>query len=80
MIKELKIDRLFSDTCSINKFVASEAILYALSLIETCYGPDNRLLSVNTDGIFIQNPKRIFKNKIDVKFNTKQIGKDDNIF
>ena len=32
-----------------------------LNLIESCYGPNSRLLSVNTDGIFIVNPKQIGK-------------------
>ena len=35
LIKEQKIERLFSETCSINRFVMSEAILYVLNLIES---------------------------------------------
>ena len=76
LIKEQKIDRLFGDNCSKNKFVLSEAILYALNLIEVCYDDrKSRLLSVNTDGLFIQNPKRTFKNREDIKFSAKKIGK-----
>ena len=36
LIKEQKIDRLFGDTCSVNRFVVSEGILYALNLRELC--------------------------------------------
>ena len=45
-----------------------------MNLIEACFGEGSRLLSVNTDDLFIQNPTRSFKNK-DVKFSTNQIGR-----
>lgn len=41
LIKEQKIELLSSDNCSINLFVVSEAILYALNLIEACYREDS---------------------------------------
>ena len=75
LIREQKIDRIFSDHTSINRFVVSEAILKCLQLIETCHGEDSVLYSYNTDGIYISNPKVSFKNKKDVKFNTKKIGR-----
>ena len=59
LIKEQNIERLFSKTCSTNRFVVSEAILYVFNLIESCYGANSHLLGVNTDGVF----------------STKQIGK-----
>ena len=75
LIREEKIDRIFSDHTSINKFVVSEAILKCLQLIETCHGEDSVLYGYNTDGIYISNPKVSFKNKKDVKFSTKKIGR-----
>ena len=75
LIREQKIDRIFSDHTSINRFVVSEAILKCLQLIETCHGKDSVLYGYNTDGIYITNPKRTFKNKRYVKFSTKKIGK-----
>lgn len=75
LIREQKIDRIFSDHTSINRFVVSEAILKCLQLIETCHGEDSVLYGYNTDGIYISDPKKSFKNKRDVKFSTKKIGK-----
>ena len=70
LIKEQKIDHT-----SINRFVVSEVILKCLQLIETCHGEDSVLYGYNTDGIYISNPKVTFKNKKDVKFRTKHVGK-----
>ena len=75
MIREQIIERIFADHTSINRFVVSEAILKCLQLIETCHGEDSVLYGYNTDGIYITNPKVQFKNKKDVKFNTKRIGR-----
>ena len=75
MIREQNIERIFSDHTSINRFVVSEAILKCLQLIETCHGEDSVLYGYNTDGIYITNPKVQFKNKKDVKFSTKRIGR-----
>ena len=75
MIKEQEVNRIFSDHSSVNRFVVSEAILKCLQLINTCYGKGSVLHSINTDGIYISNPKVQFKNKKDVKFSTKRIGK-----
>ena len=74
-IREQQIDRISSDNTSINRFVVSEAILKCLQLIETCHGEDSVLYGYNTDGIYITNPEKSFKNKKDVKFSTKKIGK-----
>ena len=75
LIREQKIDRIFSDHTSINRFVVSEAILKCLLLIETCHNEESVLYGYNTDGIYISNPKKSFRNKKDVKFSSKKIGK-----
>ena len=75
LIREQIVSRIFSDHTSINRFVVSEAILKCLQLIETCHGEDSVLYGYNTDRIYISNPKVSFKNKKDVKFSTKKIGK-----
>lgn len=46
-----------------------------LPLIELCHGQNSVLYGYNTDGIYISNPKKLFKNKKDVKFSTNKIGK-----
>ena len=76
LITEQEIERHKSEyNTSINRFVVSEAILKCLQLLEACYGKDSKLYSYNTDWIFTSNPKMKFKNKKDVKFSTKRIGK-----
>lgn len=75
LIREQKIDRIFSDHTSINRFVVSESILKCLQLIEICHGEDSILYGYNTDGIYISNPKKSFRNKKGVKFSTKKIGR-----
>ena len=75
LIREKKIERIFSDHTSINRFVVSEAILKCLQLIKVCHGKDSVLYGYNTDGIYISRPKVEFKNKKDVKFTTKKIGR-----
>ena len=75
LIREQCVNRIFSDNTSINRFVVSDAILKCLQLIETCYGVDSILYGYNTDGIYITYPKVSFKNKKDVKFSTKRMGK-----
>ena len=75
LIKEQKCERLFSDNTSVNRFVVSQAILKCLELIRKCHGEKSVLYAYNTDGIFITNPKVILKNKKDVVFDIKNIGK-----
>ena len=75
MIREKQIKRIFSDHTSINRFVVSEAILKCLQLIKVCHGKDSVLYGYNTDGIYISDPEVQFKNKKDVKFTTKRIGR-----
>ena len=75
LVREQTIERKFSDNTSINRFVVSEAILKCLQLIEAFHGEDSVLYGYNTDGIFISNPKKSFRNKKDVKFSTKKIGR-----
>ena len=66
LIREQKIDRIFSDHTSINRFVISESILKCLKLIYECHGKKSILHGYNTDGIYISNPIKTFKNKKDV--------------
>ena len=75
LVREQTVERKFTDHTSINRFVVSETILKCLQLIGTCYGKGSVLYGYNTDGIYISNPKKIFKNKKDVKFSTKKIGR-----
>ncbi|XP_068704713.1 uncharacterized protein [Montipora foliosa] len=75
LIKEQKCERMFSDNTSVNRFVVSQAILKCLELIRKCYGDKSALYAFNTDGIFITNPKVALRNKKDVEFNIKNIGK-----
>ena len=75
LVREQTIERKFADHTSINRFVVSEAILKCLQLINACYGKNSVLYGYNTDGIFISNPKKSFRNKKDVKFSTKKIGR-----
>ena len=75
LIREQKIDRIFSDHTSINRFVVSEAILRMLLLVETCHGEHSVLYGYNTDEIYITIPKTTLRNKKNVKFSTKKIGK-----
>ena len=75
LVREQTVERKFSDHTSINRFVVSEAILKCLLLIRDCFGKDSVLYGYNTDGIYITNPKKSYKNKKDVKFSTKKIGR-----
>lgn len=75
LIKETKIERLFSDHTSINRYVISGAILKCLKLLYKCYDDESKIISINTDGFIIQNPRVLFKHKKDVKFDIKCIGK-----
>ena len=67
LIREQKVDRVFSDHTSVNRFVVSQAILKLLQLIQTCHGKDSVLCGYNTDCVYLTNPKTTFKNKKDVK-------------
>ena len=75
LIRERTIERHLSDNTSVNRFVISEAILQCLKLISDNWPTDSELYSVNTDGFFMTNPKNRYRNKSDVKFKTKNIGK-----
>ena len=50
MIREHKMDRLFSDNTRIYRFLVSEAILKCFLLIDCCYSEDSVLHGYNTDG------------------------------
>ena len=75
LIREQKIDHIFSGNTSINRFVVLEAILKCSLLIDKCHGKNSILYGYNTDGIYISTPKKSFRNKKDVKFSTEKIGR-----
>lgn len=75
LIREQKVERIFSDNSSINNFVISEAILKCLQLIFDSKSKNSILYSVNTDGFYMTNPKITYPNKKDVAFKVKNIGK-----
>ena len=75
IIREQLVKRIFSDHTSINRFVVSQSIMRCLQLIQTCHGKNSVLYGYNTEGIYISNPIKSFKNKKDVKFSTKKIGR-----
>ena len=50
MIREQKVDRLFSDNTRIYRFLVSEAILKCFQLIDCCYSEDSVFHGYNTDG------------------------------
>ena len=72
LIREQKVERILSDHTSINRFVISNSILQLLKQNWTEY---SELYSTNTDGFFMTYPKHSYKNKADVKFQVKYIGK-----
>ena len=74
LIREQKVERIFSDNSSINRFVISEAILKCLQLILHSYGKDSILYSVNRDKFYMTWPKFTHPNKKDVKCKVKNIG------
>jgi len=60
----------------INRFVVSEAILQCLHLIWACFSwKRSELYAVNTDGIYITNPKLKLRKKKEVIFDVKHIDK-----
>ena len=74
LVRERQIERIFSDNTSINRFVVSQAILSCLNLIYDNWTDESELYSVNTDGVFMKNPKHQYPNKKDVEFSSDQIG------
>lgn len=75
LVREQKIERILSDHTSINRFVISNSILQCLALLKENWTEHSELYSINTDGFYMTNPKYKYKNKADVKFNAKNIGK-----
>lgn len=75
LIREQKIERILSDSTSINRFAISQAILKCLQLTFHSKSNNSILYSVNTDGFYITNPKVTYTNKKDVEFKVKNIGK-----
>ena len=54
LIREKKIERIFSDHTSINRFVVSEAILKCLQLIKVCHGKESVLYGyIQTEFIYL---------------------------
>ena len=75
LLKEQTCERLFQDNTSINRFVISQSILKTLKLIDKCCDEQSKLISVNTDGFNVLNPRAIFRHKKDIQFDTSCIGK-----
>lgn len=75
LVRERQTERVFSDNTSINRFVVLQAILSCLDLIYDNWTDDSLLYSVNSDRVFMTNPKHQYPNKKDVVFSTDQIGK-----
>ena len=75
LVREQRIERILSDHTSINRFVISNSILQCLTLLKENWTEHSQLYSINTDGFYMTNPKHKYKNKADVKFNVKNIGK-----
>ena len=75
LISECQIERILSDNTSINRFVISQAILKCLIMMKDNVTKDSAVYSVNTDGIFITNPKHQYPDKKGVEFDVDQIGK-----
>ena len=74
LVRESKVERILSDNASINRFGISEAIANCLEMIYDNWEEDSKLYAVNTDGIFISNPKNSYPNKRDVEFKPENIG------
>ncbi|CAH3029586.1 unnamed protein product [Porites evermanni] len=81
LIRERQIERIFSDNTSINRFVISQSILKCLNMLHDNASHDNdgngisQVYAINTDGVFMTNPKNQYPNKKDVEFTTDSIGK-----
>lgn len=75
LVRERQTERIFSDNTSMNRFVVSQAILACLNLIYDNWTDESQLYSINTDGVFMTNPKYQYPNKYEVEFSTDQIGK-----
>ena len=80
LIRERQIERMFSDNTSINRFVISQSILKCLNMLHDNASHDNdgngisQEYAINTDGVFMTNPKSQYPNMKDVKFTTDSIG------
>ena len=57
LVREQKIERIFSDHTSINRFVISGSILNCLTMLKRNWTKRSEVFSINTDGFFITNPK-----------------------
>ena len=80
LIRERQIERIFSDNTLINRFVISQSILKCLNMLHDNASHDNdgngvsQVYAINTDGVFMTNPKNQYPNKKDVEFTTDSIG------
>ena len=76
LIREHQIECIFSDNTSINCFVISQSILKCLNMLHDNASHDNdgngisQVYAINTDGVFMTNPKNQYPNKKDVEFTT----------
>ena len=75
LVRERQTECIFSDNTSINRFVVSQAILSCLNLIYDNWTDESQLYSINTDGVFVTNPKNQYLNKYEAEFSTEEIDK-----
>ena len=81
LVRERHIQRIFSDNTSINRSVISQGILKCLNMMCKNWshaGNGNsirKIYAINTDGIFVTNPRKQHPNKKDAKFDISHIGK-----
>ena len=75
LVKEQRVERLFSDHTSVNRFVVSQGILKCLNLLFACHNENSKVYGISTEGIYLSNPSTQFKKKKNIKFKTKHIGK-----
>lgn len=73
LIRERRIERILSDSTSINRFVISQAILKCLNIMWDNWTEHSKLHAINTDGI-LTNCKDEYPNKKEVEFEIDHIG------
>ena len=80
LVRERQIERIFSDNTSINRFVISQSVLKCLNMLYDNASHDkdgngiSQVYAINTDGVFMTNPKNQYPSKKNVKFTTDSIG------
>ena len=82
LIRERQIERIFSDNTSINRFVISQSILKCLNMLHDNASHDtngngiSQVYAINTDGVFMTNPKNQYPNKEGCQIYNRQYRTD----